>query len=324
MGDDGAAHARLPEAANVVLDAGYGGGAVRLGAEEGLDVVGHLHEAFGIRFHEYTTWLVPRAKPISAMPQSRAMRMARPVGAEIAASSGTPTVAAFCTISLLARLVMIAKPSWEERLPCAMAPISLSSALWRPRSSRTSSSVPSGRPQAAAVTAAGEGVQALALVEGVERGVDGGMADGACRLHLGQRAQHLLEALGAAQPAAGAAGEVAPPRLQRHEALRRDRHPHLDAARGGVHLDVAHLARRLHDALGQREAQAEFLQVHRARQHHDVRDVVVHQRDRRLLGDGIVDLRQGAFAPALPAAVEGFGHSDLRRKKRNLFFRKAA
>src|SRR5262245_5024862 len=153
MGDDGAAHARLPEAANVVLDAGYGGGAVRLGAEEGLDVVGHLHEAFGIRFHEYTTWLVPRAKPISAMPQSRAMRMARPVGAEIAASRGMPTVAAFCTISLLARLVMMANPSPKESFCRAIAPISLSSALWRPRSSRASTSVPSCPAHAAACTA---------------------------------------------------------------------------------------------------------------------------------------------------------------------------
>src|SRR5262245_1097505 len=53
---DRLAHARLPEALDVVLDAGDGCGAIRLGAEEGLDVVGHLHEASGMRFHEYTTW----------------------------------------------------------------------------------------------------------------------------------------------------------------------------------------------------------------------------------------------------------------------------
>src|SRR5215467_15980619 len=44
VSDDRVAHARLPEAAQVVLDGGDGGVAVRLGAEERLDVVGHLDE----------------------------------------------------------------------------------------------------------------------------------------------------------------------------------------------------------------------------------------------------------------------------------------
>src|SRR5262245_43561176 len=58
--DDGAAHAGLPEPAQVVLDPRDRGVAVRLGAEEGFDVVGHLHQVLDAAAHSapaYVTWL---------------------------------------------------------------------------------------------------------------------------------------------------------------------------------------------------------------------------------------------------------------------------
>ena len=60
---------------------------------------------------------------IKSRTDKRNVSLSYQTGAEIAASRGMPTVAAFCTISLLARLVITAKPSWKERFSCAMAPI---------------------------------------------------------------------------------------------------------------------------------------------------------------------------------------------------------
>ena len=57
---------------------------------------------------------------------------------EIATSTGIRAAAAFCTISTLQRLVMTAKPFDGSTPFHAMAPISLSSALCRPTSSRVS------------------------------------------------------------------------------------------------------------------------------------------------------------------------------------------
>ncbi len=75
------------------------------------------------------------------------------VGAEMAASTAIPARAVFCTISKLARLVTTTKPLSAGTPSCATAPISLSSALWRPTSSRTVRSTPSRSAQPAAWTA---------------------------------------------------------------------------------------------------------------------------------------------------------------------------
>lgn len=75
------------------------------------------------------------------------------VGADTAASSDTPAMAVFCTISKLARLVTAMKPADASTPLDASAPISLSRALWRPTSSRKHITSPSAVHQAAACTA---------------------------------------------------------------------------------------------------------------------------------------------------------------------------
>src|SRR5215813_10849935 len=144
MRDEGRPHARIPELLQVVGDAGDGFIA-RIGGEEVGDLVGHVDEALGLHRAPRMRWgwvttrtLSGRARATRVSPESSAMRRARAVGAEMATRTGMPTAAAFCTISTLQRLVMRAKPAAASRPRQAMAPISLSSALWRPTSSRTS------------------------------------------------------------------------------------------------------------------------------------------------------------------------------------------
>ena len=59
---------------------------------------------------------------------------------------------------------------------------------------------------------------------------------------------------------------------------------HLDAAADRLDLDVADLRRLFDDALGEREAAGEILEVAGRGHHHGVTDAVVDQRDRHLLG----------------------------------------
>ena len=66
---------------------------------------------------------------------------------------GAPRTVVFCTISKLARLVTITKPVLGSVPALSRAPMSLSRALCRPTSSRTSCTAPSSPAQAAACTA---------------------------------------------------------------------------------------------------------------------------------------------------------------------------
>ena len=74
------------------------------------------------------------------------------VGAETVTSAPTPKVADFCTSSKLQRLVMMTKPVERSVPVSASTPISLSSALWRPTSSRTWTISPSRLAHAAPCT----------------------------------------------------------------------------------------------------------------------------------------------------------------------------
>src|SRR5579883_1917082 len=94
-----------------------------------------------------------RATATSVMPAASAIRTASAVGAETATITGAPSVAAFCTISTETRLVRSTMPSLAETLASASAPHSLSSALWRPTSSRKAT-MPCGAVQNAAACTA--------------------------------------------------------------------------------------------------------------------------------------------------------------------------
>src|SRR5579864_6651996 len=88
--------------------------------------------------------LVKTSKPsglataIRVTPAASAVRTASAVGAEMAIRIGAPMAAVFCTISTETRLVSTTAPSRGTKSALAAAPASLSSALWRPTSSRTS------------------------------------------------------------------------------------------------------------------------------------------------------------------------------------------
>ncbi|EDT02500.1 hypothetical protein BamIOP4010DRAFT_3965 [Burkholderia ambifaria IOP40-10] len=97
----------------------------------------------------------------------------------------------------------------------------------------------------------------------------------------------LRDAFDPADAAAGAAGQRAPVRLQRHERLLRHGEPHFGAAGPAFGFDVEDVGRALDDPFAQREAEAERVEVDRRRHHHGVRDAVEHECNRRLVDDAI-------------------------------------
>src|SRR6185312_1263598 len=163
IGDQGRAHARFPELLQMVGNA-VDGLVAGIGGEEAGDLVRHVNHVLRLHWSAAciawvmrsgwvtTRTLSGRASATSVRLQASATRPARAVGAEMATSTGMPAAAAFCTISTLQRLVMRAKPSAASRPRQAMAPISLSSALWRPTSSRANWIRPALFTQAAAWT----------------------------------------------------------------------------------------------------------------------------------------------------------------------------
>jgi hypothetical protein len=87
--------------------------------------------------------LVPRRNPISVMPCSSASSTASDDGADTAASTGMPAIAAFWTSSNDARPDTISTvPPSGTRPSNSAQPVALSTALCRPTSSRTTSSSP--------------------------------------------------------------------------------------------------------------------------------------------------------------------------------------
>src|SRR6266851_1077177 len=95
--------------------------------------------------------VAPRRKPTSVRPPSSASEAASEEGADTAASTGTPIMIAFCASSNEARpLTSSTWPDSGSRPERSAQPATLSTALCRPTSSRSASSVPSGvnRPAA--------------------------------------------------------------------------------------------------------------------------------------------------------------------------------
>ena len=87
--------------------------------------------------------MVPRRNPTSVTPVSCASATASDDGADTAASTGTPAITAFCTSSNDARPETIStQPRAGTRSCCSAQPSTLSTALCRPTSSRTTSGVP--------------------------------------------------------------------------------------------------------------------------------------------------------------------------------------
>ncbi len=118
------------------------------------------------------------------------------------------------------------------------------------------------------------------------------------------RVDRLLQAFGAAQPAAGAAGEVAPLFLQARETARGHRHGQLESAFAPDLPDREQIVRSVDDALGQAEAQGEILEL-RGRRHHDHVGSPIVGQGRRHLGHDPVGVIAACARP--PPAHIRFG-----------------
>src|SRR5579859_575044 len=93
----------------------------------------------------YTFIVGPRRKPTRVRPASAARSAASEDGAETAASTGMPARTAFCTSSNEARPLTSSTHPRSGSLSCRSAqPMTLSTALCLPTSSRTASSSPEG------------------------------------------------------------------------------------------------------------------------------------------------------------------------------------
>ena len=109
-------------------------------------------------------------------PAASAVSSASEVGAETATIIGARIAAAFCTISTETRLVSSTAPPAPFRPARASAPANLSSALWRPTSSRTATRPSPGVQKAAAWTAR---VRAFSACAAVSDAIAAGMSSGA-------------------------------------------------------------------------------------------------------------------------------------------------
>ena len=129
---------------------------------------------------------------------------------------------------------------------------------------------------------AAEALDALKIAEGV---CIGRHREGLLVRHDPLFAHGLSKAFDAADAAARAARHRAAAVLELPEAFGRNREVNLDAAATGLpHLAGIEMRGVGNDALGEREAEREFLK-HRGRGHHDgVRNAVVDERNGNLLG----------------------------------------
>src|SRR5216683_8325472 len=134
-----------------------------------------------------------------------------------------------------------------------MAPISLSSALWRPTSSRASAILPLGVAHAAACRA-GLPVCRLPSRKRIERPVNRPDVNVDAGPDARERTSDLGQVVHAAQPAAGAARHVASALLEPGEALFSDRHADPDAGFALLDLQVQELGTISQNALADAEA----------------------------------------------------------------------
>ncbi|OWK19489.1 hypothetical protein AJ88_42275 [Mesorhizobium amorphae CCBAU 01583] len=115
-----------------------------------------------------------------------------------------------------------------------------------------------------------------------------------------RRAHGLFDRLDAAQPAADRAGKPAPPRLEACIGLVLQPDLDVDAGAKIFDLDRLDLVRSGNDALGQREAECEIIEIGRARHHHRMRRAGEGERHRRLLRHHAVRGRRPAGAVRQP------------------------
>ena len=234
--------------------------------------------------------------------------------------TGAPSIAAFCTISTETRLVSSSTPSAtatplaRQRAGQLVERIVPADILAHARRARAAV------PEAAACTARVSLIEHLcaAAAPPSRRMISAGV-EVAPPTDVRQRPHRLVEALDAAEPAAGRAGEATPARRRsRVRALRRKPHAQLDARARASTTSSSSISRRsCDDAFGQAEAEGEVLEVGRRRHHHRMgRAVIAEARPR--VSSGIARTpcahRVAAERGARDARTGGGSCGSLRRR----------
>jgi hypothetical protein len=215
-----------------------------------------------------------------------------------------PAIAAFCTISTETRLVMTKAPPEAGTPSRASAPISLSSALCRPTSSRAwvmplpGCRSPRHGPR-------GQVVDRLMGAERVARPRHLGHVEPHACGTTGKLAHRLRQAVDPAKPAAHRPQHRAAAFAQRLRPRLGDPEPRLDPVRDLQRLDALDLVRRRPRSPRSARSPREILDIRRARHHHGLRGAVHGDRDRRLLGQRAGDLPPLAAHMGLPPGAGG-------------------
>ncbi len=119
------------------------------------------------------------------------------------------------------------------------------------------------------------------------------------RPHFHGRADRLFHCLGAAQPAAGSACEIASPTQQLREPLAGNADAHFDGFGAALDFDGLDLARVADEPFAHGEPDCVVLEICGAGKHHHVRNAVIDQRDRYFFSDPVGGLSELAALPAL-------------------------
>ena len=122
---------------------------------------------------------------------------------------------------------------------------------------------------------------------------------------------HVLEALGTAQAAARAAGQIAAPFLEPEFAGAGNFHVHFDAQRRLLNLNVVQLRCFGQQSFGQTEPEREIVEVGRRCQHHRMRDAVEDERHRYLVGEPVVGALGTAATMRRNRRLAGSGWTQL-------------
>ncbi len=129
-------------------------------------------------------------------------------------------------------------------------------------------------------------------------------------------ADRIFRAFRSAQPASGAAGQVASSVQELRKPLPRHRYTDIDRRGAARHFHGPDLFGTCHESLAQREANCEVLEIRRRCEHHDVWNAVIDQCDRNFLRDLVGG---GGGDAACPAPDGNLGADGLRGDGRRSF-----
>jgi hypothetical protein len=151
------------------------------------------------------------------------------------------------------------------------------------------------------VHASGLQVQRLERVESRKFGMELRLRDGHAFSHWSRMPHSLFHTFDPAEPATGAAGQIALPLQNPGETLTCEGQMHSKCVTVPRQFDAANLVGSVDDSFAQREADAEILEVGRRSQHDDIRQTVVMKGNRTFFRDVIARALDSAELLALHA-----------------------